>query len=140
MNKILMGNGSLRAWTHGCTLLCQSDARKGNAVENYRPITCIPLLWKLLIVVIAEGIYDHLKQEKLLSEEQKGCRRGSRGTKNQILISKTVLKDCKKHTNLPMAWIDHKKVYDFVPHSWINECMELFRIADNVRNFLEKSM
>ena len=51
-----------------------------------------------------------------------------------------LLKDCKKHTNLPMAWIDHKKVYDFVPHSWINECMEIFRIADNVRNFLEKSM
>ena len=29
---------------------------------------------------------------------------------------------------------------DFVLHSWINECMELFGNADNVRNFLEKSM
>ena len=62
MNKILMGDDSLPAWTHGCTLHCQNDARKGNAVENYRPITCIPLLWKLLIVVIAERIYDDLKQ------------------------------------------------------------------------------
>ena len=39
-----------------------------------------------------------------------------------------------------MAWIDYKKMYDFVPHSWINECMELFGIADNVRNFFENSM
>ena len=39
-----------------------------------------------------------------------------------------------------MAWIDHKKAYDFVPHCWINECMKLFGIADNVRIFLEKSM
>ena len=39
-----------------------------------------------------------------------------------------------------MAWIGYKKVYDFVPHSWINECMKLFGIADNVRNFLETSM
>ena len=60
---------------------------------------------------------------------------------DQLLIDKTVLKDCKKrHTNLSMAWIDYQKEYGFVPHSWINECIELFGIADNVRNFLEKSM
>ena len=39
-----------------------------------------------------------------------------------------------------MAWIDYKKAYYFVPHSWINGFMELFGIADNVRNSLEKSM
>ena len=39
-----------------------------------------------------------------------------------------------------MAWIDYKKVYDFVPHGLINERMRLFGIADIVRNFLEKSM
>ena len=39
-----------------------------------------------------------------------------------------------------MAWIDYKKVYDFVPHSWINECMELFGTVVNVRSFLEKRM
>ena len=46
----------------------------------------------------------------------------------------------KKHENLFMAWIDYKKAYDFVPYSGINECMELLGIADNVRNFLERSM
>ena len=30
--------------------------------------------------------------------------------------------------------------YDFVPHSWINECMEMFGIGDNVRNLLKMSM
>ena len=38
-NKILMGDDSLPAWmTHGRTVLCQKDPRKGNAVENYRLI------------------------------------------------------------------------------------------------------
>ena len=51
------------------------------------------------------------------------------------------MKDCKKrHTNMSMTWIDYNKAYDFVPHSWINECMELSGIADNVRNFLKKSI
>ena len=37
------------------------------------------------------------------------------------MIDGTVLKDCKKrHTNLSMAWIDYRKAYDFVPHSWVN--------------------
>ena len=69
-NKIFMGDNSLPAWmTHGRTVLCQKDPRNGNAVENYRPITCLPLMQKLLTGVIAE--------EKLLPEEQKRCRRGS---------------------------------------------------------------
>ena len=85
-------------------------------------------------------MYDYLEQERLLPEEQKGCRQGSRGTKNQLVIDKIVLKDCnKRHTNLSMASIDYKKVYHFFPHSWINECMELFGNAENMRNFLEKS-
>ena len=35
-------------------------------------------MWKLLAGVIADQIYAHLDQEKLLPEEQKGCRKGSR--------------------------------------------------------------
>ena len=98
-------------------------------------------MWKLLTGVIAEEMYDYLGQEKLLPGEQKRCRRGSRGTKDQLLINKTVLKDCnKRYTNLSTAWKDYKKGYDFAPHSWINECVELFRTAKIVRNFLEKSM
>ena len=42
-------------------------------------------MWKLLTGIIADQIYAHLDQEKLLPEEQKGCRKGSRGT-NDLLI------------------------------------------------------
>ena len=57
------------------------------------------------------------------------------------MIDKTVLKDCKKrHTNLSMAWIDYRKAYDLVPHNLVNECMEIFGIAENLRTFLQKSM
>ena len=67
-----MGDDSLPAWmTHGRTVLCQKSPRKGNAVENYRPITCVPLMWKLLTGLIAEEMYDYLEQEKLLPKEQK---------------------------------------------------------------------
>ena len=80
----------------------------------------------------------NFKQEKLLPEEQKGYRRENRGTKDQLLMDKTVLENFKKrHTNLSIVWIDYKKPYDFVPHSWINECMKLFGNGDNARNFFQ---
>ena len=120
---------------------CQKDLRKGNTADNYRSISCLPLMWKFLTAVIAEEMYNYLEQEKILQEEQKACKRGSRGTKDQLSIDKTVLKDCKKrHTNLSMAWIDYRKVYDLVPDSWVNECMEMFGVTENLRTFLQKNM
>ena len=98
-------------------------------------------MWKLLTGVIAEEMDDYLEQEKFLPEEQKGCKLGRCGTQNQLVTDKAVLSDYKdRHTKLAMAWIDYKKAHDFVPHSWISECMELFEIANNMRNFLKKSM
>ena len=111
MNSIWMGEESLPEWmTHGHTVLCQKDPTKGNAAGNYRPITCLPLMWKLFTGMIAEETYDYLEKMKLLPEEQKGCRRQRRATKDQLIIDKTVLKDCKKRqANLFIAWIDCKK-------------------------------
>ena len=97
-------------------------------------------MWKLLTGIISENMYCFMENENLLPEEQKGCRRKSRGTKDQLLIDKTILKDCsKRRTNLTMSWIDYRKTYDFVPHSWILECLDMLGIAENVRSFLEKS-
>ena len=39
-----------------------------------------------------------------------------------------------------MIWIDYKKAYDSVPHSWILESLRIYGIADNIITFLEKSM
>ena len=49
-----------------------------------------PIMWKLLTGVIAGEMYNYLEREKILPEEQKGCKRGSRGTKDQLLIDKTL--------------------------------------------------
>ena len=64
--------------TKGRTALLQKDKSKGNIASNYRPVTCLLLMWKLLLDVIADQIYGHLDQHKLLPEEQKGCRKRSR--------------------------------------------------------------
>ena len=39
-----------------------------------------------------------------------------------------------------MAWINYKKVYDMVPHSWIIDCLETARINEKIRRLLAESM
>ena len=83
--------------------------------------------------VIADERCAYLDQEKLLPEEQKGCRKGSRGTKDLLYIDRVVIKEVKsKNKNLAMASIDYRKAYDMVPHSCIIECLDLFGVAENI--------
>ena len=43
-------------------------------------------------------------------------------------------------TNLSVAWIDYKKDYDMVPHTWILQCLKIIKVTDNTRNVTKKSM
>ena len=79
-------------------------------------------MWKLLTGVISDQIYAHEDQENLLPEEQKRCRKGSRDTNDLPYIDRALIKEVtSRNKNLVMAWIDYKKAYDMVPHSWIIE-------------------
>ena len=33
-------------------------------------------------------------------------------------------------------WIDYKKAYDLVPHEWMIECLDLYKINKTSKNFL----
>ena len=39
-----------------------------------------------------------------------------------------------------VMWIDYKKAYDRVPHSWLIECMEIYKVNTTIKEFLEREM
>ena len=43
--------------------MIQKDKSKGNVASNYRPITCLPFMWKLLTSAIAHQIYAYCYQK-----------------------------------------------------------------------------
>ena len=59
--------------TRGRTSSLQKDKSKGNVASNYRPITCLPLMWKLLTGVIADQIYAHLIKRSCHQKSRKGA-------------------------------------------------------------------
>ena len=57
--KKCLYSGFVSSWlTRGTTTLLQKDKSKGNIASNYRPITCLLLMWKLLSGVIADQIMN----------------------------------------------------------------------------------
>ena len=124
--------------TTGRTALCMKDPGKGNAVDNYKPMSCLPIMWKVFSCMLAEEIYEHLEGKNLFPHEQKRCNKKSRDTKDQLLIDKTILRNCKnRKVNLAMAWIDYRKAYDLIPHLWILECMRLTGVSENIMQMVE---
>ena len=104
--------------TKGRTVLIQKDKSKGNEASNYSPITCLPLIWKLLTEIIADEIYGVFREQRILPEKQKGCQRKSKGTGDQLYMDKILLQEVKRRKkNLAMGWINYQKAYDMAPHS-----------------------
>ena len=68
-NHILDGERPLPDWmTFGKTVLCH--LAKGSAVDNnYRPISCLPLMWNLMTGMLAEKMYSFPERENVLPSE-----------------------------------------------------------------------
>lgn len=117
---------------------------KNNNTEDpsqYRPITCLPTLYKIITSVIANRIYKHLEQFNILSEEQKGCRRHHMGCKEQLIIDSTILKHIQKSKkDLFITYIDYQKAFDSIPHSWLIQVLEIYKINNTLINFLKNVM
>ena len=111
----------------GTTYLLAKNSETSNP-KNYRPITCLSTTYKLLTSILTERTYKHLDKQNIFPIEQKGCRKGSYGCKDQLLINKMILENAhSKRKTLSTAWIDYKKAFDSVPHSWILRTLELYK-------------
>ena len=109
--------------------------------KNYRPIACLPTTFKILTLVITDRLYNHLEKESIMTPEQRGGKKNCYGCKDQLMINNVILENCKKKKkNLSTAWIDYKKAFDSVPHSWILACLRMYKINPVLTTFIEASM
>ena len=77
----------------------------------------------------------------LFPDEQKGCRKGSRGTAELLYIDQHILNESKtRRKNLAMARIDYKKAYNMVPRGWILPCLKMYKISHEIINSIGKNM
>ena len=81
-------------FTQGVTYL-QPKSNETNIPKNYRPLTCLPTMYKILTSIITERTYNFLDNNNILPTKQKGCKRVSYGCKDQLLINKMLLENSR---------------------------------------------
>jgi hypothetical protein len=122
--------------TQGTTYMKPKDTDTINP-SKYRPITCLPTLYKVLTACIAYQIYLHCENNIIIAEEQKGCRKLSQGCKEQLRIDSIVTEQAKhQKRNLYTTYIDYTKALDSVPHTRLLQVLTLYKINPTLVTFL----
>lgn len=64
-----------------------------------------------------------------MAVEQKGRRKRSKGCKEQLIIHGVVMRQTKKHRqNLHATYIDYRKAFHMIPHSWLLRILEIHTV------------
>ena len=112
-----------------------------NKAKNYRPITCLLTMYKLTTLIVTERVYQHVIANNILPFEQKGCTREARGCKEQLMLDKNIMEVVKtQRRSISMMWVDYKKAYDSVPHTWIKKVLTMYKIDPVINGFIRTTM
>ena len=77
--------------------------------NNYRPMTSLPMMWKMIIAHIRENIYYLLINRVLLSEDQKGCQKEQVDEEIYSTLINTFSRRAKRDENVAIEWVVVRK-------------------------------
>ena len=112
-----------------------------NIPKNYRPITCLSIMYKILTSIVSEKTYPFLDANNIPPSEQKRCKKGFNGCRGQLLINKMLLENSRfSHRNYSTAWVDYRKPFNSAPHTWILKVLPMHKRSLFIIDFLTTSI
>lgn len=116
-DEVINNPNLIPAWMFvGTTYLLPKTDFPGSPAE-YRPITCMNNLYKVITKLVAQEMRDFVEANQILSHNQLGTVRNCQGAKEQALINKNL--SFNFNNKLSTMWIDVKKLYDSVDHEYL---------------------
>lgn len=93
-----------------CPSVTHMLPKKGDLKDpkNYRPITCLPSIYKIL-----SGVHTKYVSNYIVNKQARN-----------------------KLRNVSIAWIDYKRNYDSVPHTRLIKVMDMHDIAPQIINLI----
>ena len=138
LNNLMVEPNITPQWlTTGRTTLV-AKKKETQDPSNYRPITCLPIIYKIHTSVITSRITHHIETNNIIPPEQKGNSTNTFGTIDQLLINKMIQEDAEKRKKNLSKRIDYRKAFDSVPHDWIIDTLKIHKFDATITNFTEK--
>ena len=107
-------------------------------VENYRPISLLPIFGKLFEKTIFNKIYHFLVEERLLNPNQSGFRPSDSCINQLLAIIHEILDafDCNSTLEVRSVFLDISKAFDKVWHEGLLFKLRSMGISDELYNLL----
>lgn len=142
INETIQNGYSLPDWVpQGRTVLIFKKGDRKNP-ENYRPITCLNTMYKILTGVLNKILLRHLEMGPGIPLEQRALRKGEWGCLHTSLIDRQIIIDARsqKRRNVHVAWLDFRKAFDSVPHDYLLWILEKIQVCPLLISLLSKLM
>lgn len=110
----------------GCTL----------DVNNYRPITLIPILSKIYEKVMHLRLREFLNKNKIIKEEQNGFQKGKSTTLAAFSLVKSITENIDKKQPVTVVFLDMSKAFDLVNYDKLLDKCERYGIRGPALDWL----
>ena len=108
-------------------------------VNNYRPISLLPIFGKIFEKIIFNRIYNFLLEENLLNHNQSGFRPADSCINQLLAITHEIFEafDCNPPLEVRSVFLDISKAFDKVWHEGLLYKLKTMGISGNIYNLLE---
>lgn len=107
------------------------------SLTNYRPISILPVLSKLLERVVQEQLLEHLLQFNLLSPCQSGFRPGHSTQDALVYVTDKWRKEIEDRKYVGVVFLDLAKAFDCIDHQIMISKLPLYGIRDNTLKWFQ---
>ena len=105
-------------------------------IQNYRPITMAPTLYKVFISIINKRLLYVLEKANVLFKDQSGFRQGHSVLNNLYTLLEIIQQSKTQNEQLAICYLDIYKCYDSIEHWVIKETMEAYNLPQSFINLI----
>ena len=104
--------------------------------QELRHIACLNVMYKLYSSYINQCLMHHVHKNSIVTPEQAAGKKRIWGTVEQLLINKSILKEVRlMQHNLVTVWLDYRKAFNSIPHSWLLHALKLTKLPNHLQIF-----
>ena len=110
---------------------------KRDNLNNYRPISVLPVLSKIMERAVQIQLVDFLNENSVLSQFQSGFRKKHSMETAIVYLSDRIIEHMDRQFLCGAAFIDLKKVFDLVDHKCLLHKLEHYGVRGNSLNWFK---
>ena len=109
-----------------------------NKSENYRPVSLMSVICKLLERLIKDHMVDFLVKHKLLNSSQHGFLKARSCLTNMLCFLEEITKWIDVGSPVDIIYLDFQKAFDKVPHQRLLLKLKAHGIGDSITDWIEQ--